>query len=368
MTPKMPSFVANTLALAIVEASSVPVLLLDDRLTVLAASASFCTAFHMRSDVIVDRLIANLGSGEWNIPQLAALLKAAASGHANAQGCEMNYVHKGRAVRRLLMTAKKLVYASDHEVRLILTISDVTDARAAEKRNRSLIPDKDVLIKEVHHRVANSLQVIASVLMQSARKVQSEETRQHLTDAHQRVMSVAALQRQLATTSLTDVEMKTYLTNLCQAIGASMISDHDHFSLEVEADNGTLTPEASVSIGLIVTELVINSLKHAFKDQLAGAILVDYHSTDENWILAVSDNGIGMPVGFEAMPGGLGTSIVHALATQLGANIVVTDARPGTQVTISHVENLPQQPAVAIEAAQPSDDLGLKSPCTCARF
>ena len=80
----------------------------------------------------------------------------------------------------------------------MLSVTDITHARAAEKLKDNLLREKDVLLQELHHRVANSLQIIASVLMQSARKVQSEETRSHLYDAHQRVMSVAALQQQLA--------------------------------------------------------------------------------------------------------------------------------------------------------------------------
>jgi two-component sensor histidine kinase len=179
--------------------------------------------------------------------------------------------------------------------------------------------------------------------MQSARNVQSEETRLHLANAHQRVMSVAQLQKQLAASSLDDVGMRTYLTNLCQSIGASMIADHDNFSLTVRADESTLTADASVSIGLIVTELVINALKHAFSDQAAGNIFVDYHSMGSKWTLTVTDNGIGMPIGPETKKAGLGTSIVQALAAQLGAVIAVSDAHPGTEISVSQVETSSQQ-------------------------
>ena len=86
-------------------------------------------------------------------------------------------------------------------MRLLLAVSDVTDARLAEKLKDDLLREKAILFQELQHRVANSLQIIASVLMQSARRMQSAETTSHLYDAHSRVMSVAALQQQLAASS-----------------------------------------------------------------------------------------------------------------------------------------------------------------------
>jgi two-component sensor histidine kinase len=172
--------------------------------------------------------------------------------------------------------------------------------------------------------------------MQSARKVQSEETRTHLYDAHQRVMSVAALQQQLAVSRLGDVEIRPYLVALCDSIGASMIRDHDQMSLVVQSDDSITTADASVSLGLIVTELVINALKHAFPGNRGGRILVDYRGRGPNWTLSVSDDGIGMPGDPEHAKPGLGTSIVTALAMQLGAHIDITPAHPGTKVSVVH--------------------------------
>jgi two-component sensor histidine kinase len=252
------------------------------------------------------------------------------------EGYELELVREGNANRCLVLNATKLDYADGDNVRLILAVSDVTDARIAQKLKDDLVKDKDILIQELHHRVANSLQIIASVLMQSARKVQSEETRGYLFDAHQRVMSVASLQQQLAASRLGSVELRSYLTALCDSIGASMIRDHDKLSLNVRADDGVTTADISVSLGLIVTELVINALKHAFPDNRNGTILVDYQVRTANWILSVSDDGVGMPSDRGSAKSGLGTSIIEALTRQLGATISVAGANPGTKVSIVH--------------------------------
>jgi two-component system, sensor histidine kinase PdtaS len=336
MAPRPPPEVALNLALALVASSTAPVLLLDNDLAVVAASASFCSAFQIDQARTSGSAFTELGAGEWNVPQLAGLLKATASGFAEVENYEMDLKRNGRTTRRLVANAKRLHYADEGDIRLILSIADVTDARIAEKLKEDLLRERDVLLQELNHRVANSLQIIASVLMQSARRVQSEETRGHLYDAHQRVMSVAALQQQLAGSKLGDVEVRPYLVALCDSIGASMIQDRDQLSLELTADDSITAADTSISLGLIVTELVINALKHAFPDNRGGRILVDYRSRGPDWTMSVSDDGIGMPEdGANAKPG-LGTSIVQALAKQLGAEIKVAKAHPGTKVSIAH--------------------------------
>ena len=336
MAPRSPpiSDVSLNLALALVAASAVPLLLLDSDLTVIAASTSFCKAFLLNSVAAPGTPLAALGSGEWNVPQLSALLKATASGFSEIEGYEIDLRRDGQVPRRLVLTAKKLNYGDASDIRLVLSVADVTDARLAEKLKQDLLREKDVLLQELHHRVANSLQIIASVLMQSARKVQSEETRTHLYDAHQRVMSVAALQQQLAVSRLGDVEIRPYFVALCDSISASMIRDHDQVSLSVQSDDSLTTADTSVSLGLIVTELVINALKHAFPGNRGGRILVDYRGRGPSWTLSVSDDGVGMPD--DSAKPGLGTSIVTALAMQLGAHIDITPARPGTKVSVIH--------------------------------
>jgi two-component sensor histidine kinase len=233
-----------------------------------------------------------------------------------------------------VINAQKLDYGTQENVRLLVGVVDVTDARLAEKLKTALIQEKEVLLQELHHRVANSLQIIASVLMQSAKKVQSEETKFHLHDAHHRVMSVAALQKQLAASRLGDVELRPYFKALCESIGASMIRDHDRISLDVTADDSVTTADTSVSLGLIVTELVINALKHAFPGERDGKIHVDYTSRGPDWTLSVGDDGVGMPS--EPAKAGLGTSIVQALAAQLSAHVKVVEGHPGTTVLVVH--------------------------------
>jgi chemotaxis protein methyltransferase CheR len=130
-----------------------------------------------------------------------------------------------------------------------------------------LLQEKDVLFEELQHRISNSLQVIASIILLKARTVQSEETRLHLQDTHKRVMSVAAVQEQLHVLgTIGSIEIAPYLSKLCDALAVSMIGDSRPITLKVAGAKGTATSRQAESIGLIVTELVMNALKHAFPD------------------------------------------------------------------------------------------------------
>jgi two-component sensor histidine kinase len=319
-----------------VASSTAPLLLLDQGLNVVMASASFCRAFQIDPTTISGNLFSAIGVGEWDMPRLVSLLKATASGYADVTDYELELVRNGRPPRALVINAHVLKYGDGAETRLVLSVADVTDARAAARLKEKLVQEKDVLLQELHHRVANSLQIIASVLMQSARKVQSEESRLHLVDAHQRVMSVAALQKQLAANTPGDVELGHYFKALCESIGASMIVNRSAVSLEVTADGSVTTADISVSLGLIVTELVINALKHAFPNNRIGHIVVDYRSRGADWTLSVGDDGVGISPSPETAKAGLGTSIIEALARQLDARISINSRSTGTKVSIVH--------------------------------
>ena len=188
--------------LAVIASSSAPLLFLDEGLKVIAASLSFCRAFQFNPAGIAGLKLSALGRGEWDLPQLNALLKATAGGFADVEAYEMELVRQGQETRQLTVNVHKLDDGDLEHVRLLLAIVDVTVARANERQKDDLLREKAVLLQEVQHRVANSLQIIASVLMQSARKVQSEEARGYLRDAHHRVLSIAEVQRQLAASSL----------------------------------------------------------------------------------------------------------------------------------------------------------------------
>ncbi len=330
---------ASALAQAIVDTIRDPLLVLDEHLRVVTANRAFHQTFRMNRQEIQGRPVYGLGDGQWDIPELRLLLEEVAPQHAvmEAYEVERDFPIIGR--RSMLLNAREIFNQRNTHKLILLAIEDVTDRRAAEREIAELLQQKETLLQEMQHRVANSLQIIASILLLKARTVQSEETRLHLHDAHQRVMSVAAVQQQLlASRHGEPIEIGPYLSRLCETLVASMTDDSRPVSLQVQAEGGTASSAEAVSIGLIVTELVINAFKHAFVgDRAAGLLVVAYEADETSWRLAVSDNGIGTPEGhLDKTTSGLGTIIVEALAKQLDARVEVVRNPHGTTVSISH--------------------------------
>ena len=321
----------HTLAEAIVDTVREPLVVLDRDLRVIAASRSFYRTFAVEPRNTQGRKLYELGDGQWNIPALRTVLEDIIPKHRTVEAYEVEHEFPTIGRRVMLLNARQVFDEDGEGSALLLAIEDVTERRDTEREKDELLRQKEVLLQEMQHRVANSLQIIASILLLKARTVQSEETRLHLHDAHQRVMSVATVQQQLRASGLNEqIEIGLYLSKLCDSLAASMVGERRSLSVRVQATSGTATSSEAVSLGLIVTELVINALKHAFPGGEAGEILVSYEARGSGWRLSVSDNGSGPGEASAERPyAGLGTSIVEALARQLDATVQKSVAHRG---------------------------------------
>ena len=340
---------AQTLAQAIVDTIHEPLLVLDSAFSVLAASRSFYETFKVDREHTMGCLLYALGDGQWDIPALRLLLETIIPEQVAMNGFEVDHDFPGVGRRVMLLNARKVLYETSANSTILLAFTDITARRATERekdslldRTRDLLNQKQVLLQEMQHRVANSLQIIASILMLKARAVTSEETRFHLKDAHQRVISVAEVQSHLhASGGVDQIEVGPYLTKLCASLAASMIGDNQPIVLRVVADHGMIGSDKAVSIGLIVTELVINAVKYAFPTFRQDArVTVTFGSGADGWALSVSDNGVGKAEGAVTTHGGLGTVIVDALVKQLDGRMTVINT-DGMTVEIWHAEALP---------------------------
>jgi PAS domain S-box-containing protein len=328
-----------TLAHAIVDTVRDPLLVLDNNLRVMAASRSFYQTFQLSDREVRGHLLYEIDDGQWNIPELRTLLETIAKDKATIEGYEVDREFPAIGRRTMLLNARRVTYEEGKATTVVLAFEDITTRRAIERQVDELLKEKDMLLEEMRHRVANSLQIIASILLIKARTVQSEETRLQLQDAHQRVLSVAAVQQHLHVAGHgAPIVIGSYLTKLCETLAQSMIGDSRPISLKVEADAGTAMSHQAVSIGLIVTESVMNALKHAFPGQKPdAAILVSYKVADSDWRLAISDNGVGnAEAADDDKHVGLGTSLVKSLARQLDAIVDVKSDTHGRAVVITH--------------------------------
>src|SRR6185437_13431368 len=287
---------ARSLAQIVVETVREPLLVLDNRLTIMVASNSFHKTFQIDPDNTPGKQLFSLDKGGWDIPALHLLLEKSLIDKTIVEGflVEQDFPRIGHRI--FLLHARKVLGTDDGHALILLGFEDITDRRAIEiekaglqMRTDELLKQKEMLLQEMQHRIVNSLQIIASILMLKARAVTSDETRQHLQDAHRRVMSVAAVQQHLHSSGRLDlVDIAPYLAKLCSSLGESMIGEGRPATLTVRADASTVQSADAISLGLIVTELVINALKYAFPDpSKAAAVSVSYEINGTDWKLSV---------------------------------------------------------------------------------
>ena len=330
---------ACALAQSIVDTVREPVIVLDKGLRVIAASRSFYSAFGVSPEETQGRLLYALGDGQWDIPKLRLLLEKIIPEHGVMEDYEVEHEFPHLGTRTMRLNARRVFYKEGADTTILLGIEDVTVRLKLEHEKDDLLRQKDVLLEEIQHRIANSLQIIAGIILMKANTVSSEETRPLLRDIHDRVISIAAVQKQLhASGTIGPIEMVPYLTRLSDALAASMIRDARPITLTVTGDAGTLNSHQAESIGLITTELVMNSLKHAYPAADAnGKITITYEVDGTDWELSVADNGVGKQDGVFAQPkAGLGTGIVKALAQTLNAEVETLSGIGGTTVSVTH--------------------------------
>jgi two-component sensor histidine kinase len=328
---------ASILALAIVDSVAEPLVVLDSDLRVVAASNSFYQAFKLDRQSAQGRLVYQLGEGQWDIAELRMLLEKVLPEHGVVEGYEVEREFPSIGRRAVRMSARKVRHRGNLRSNILLTLNDVTQTRATEREMQELMWQQEALLKEMRRRVANGAAIMANILMLQAKTAQPEETRQHLQDAHKRVMLLAAAQDNLHVAGQIGlIEIEPYLSRLCRALADSMIDESHPISLRVEAAPGHMSSAQAVSLGLIVTELVFDALKRDFPSALE--IAVAYEIAGTGWKLSISDNGAAQADTelFGQESSSLGTSIVRALAQQLGAEVEAVSGAAGTTVSIAH--------------------------------
>ncbi|HEY7609668.1 MAG TPA: histidine kinase dimerization/phosphoacceptor domain -containing protein [Alphaproteobacteria bacterium] len=230
-------------------------------------------------------------------------------------------------------------------------------ARAIAQRERRLervIAHRDALIAEIHHRVKNNLQMVASLLSLQAGRVRSDEAREALNSARRRVLSLSVLHKHLfERDDVENVDVGKFLDDLCVQLRGSHVGSYDaRIRIVCECDPLILPTRDAIALGLIVTEAITNATKYAFPGRRGGIINVVLTVREERVRLSIKDDGIGGPgEGDAALSGGLGRSLMDGLAGQLAGNLSIKHEQ-GTEVVVEFaIDRATQLKSKAIEPA-----------------
>ena len=217
---------------------------------------------------------------------------------------------------------------------------EITQRQQVEAQLKTALHQREVRFREVHHRVKNNLQLISSSLSLQSRYIKDPQMLQTFNDTRNRIRSMALIHGVLYQASdFSEVDFSRYMnqltTHLCHSYGVRA----NAIVVKTDARGVLLNTEVAVTCGLIVHEFVSNSLKHAFPDDRKGEIHVSMHHKDSQYILTVTDNGIGLPADFTPRTStSLGFRLVLALANQLNGNLNF-ESHGETRFTVTFAED-----------------------------
>ncbi len=208
----------------------------------------------------------------------------------------------------------------------------VSDLQDADSRLRGIVAEKTVLLREIHHRVKNNLQVICGLMMVEMRRLpKGDLARGRIEALTGRVTSMGRLHEQLYTSGdLTNVDLGMHLRQLCEALRD--LRPNEAVTIHTDTDDAACSIELATPLGLIANELVVNALKHAFPDGREGTVTVLLRKNGDRLSMTVADDGVGCA---GSLPkGGIGTTLVDALVRQVGGTISF-DVQAGCTATVS---------------------------------
>jgi len=213
---------------------------------------------------------------------------------------------------------------------------EISERKRAEDQLQTSLREKEVLLKEIHHRVKNNLTVIASLLSLQSRYITEPAVVGIFEDCRNRINSMALIHEKLyQTKNLSQIDFKEYLNSLISLLSSSYIDMRDRVSVLTDIEDLSLDIDTAMTCGLITNELVTNCLKHAFPENRGGVINIRLFSEGGKRILSVRDNGIGLPDRFDLKSTNtLGLQMVEILTKQLDGTMHVA-VDNGTEIRIS---------------------------------
>ncbi|HEY9597992.1 MAG TPA: histidine kinase dimerization/phosphoacceptor domain -containing protein [Cyanophyceae cyanobacterium] len=237
--------------------------------------------------------------------------------------------------------AVKQINVASRTINLV-RVTDITKQKQAQEQIKASLKEKEVLLKEIHHRVKNNLQIVKSLLQLQARRTQDREAILVLQDSQNRITSIALVHEKLyRSDDLAKIDFAQYIPDLTAHLFDSYKVSSTQVVLKLEIDNIVIEIDTAIPCGLIINELVSNSLKYAFPDPKKGEVEVKVQdNNDGTMTLIVQDNGIGIPEEFNiATTQSLGLTLVQGLVEQLEGSLELDRSR-GTsfRITIPHRE------------------------------
>lgn len=284
-------------ASAILETMRDPLLILDKDIHVLSANKAFYRAFMTKPSDIENRQLYELADHQWDIPRLRELLEDILPKKTYFDNFEVPFFSPELGHRTLLLNCRQIVLHGEKRQMILLAIEDISDQKKDAARIDASLREKETLLRELHHRVNNNMQLISSLLKLHIKHEDNKDVATILRESQGRIRSIAMVHEKLfRTEDYTSIHLQEYVTELVNSIMDSYAVERARISPVFDMQDVVVKMERAVTCGLIINELVSNSLKYAFPGKRRGRIMISLREIDQDKIeLIVADNGIGIP-------------------------------------------------------------------------
>jgi two-component system, chemotaxis family, CheB/CheR fusion protein len=316
---------ARDYANAIVETVRQPLLVLDPDLRVIRANHCFYEIFQLTPAQTEQQSIFELKNRLWDLPDLRSLLENLLARDTDFQDLEVTQLDP-ESPQILLFNARK-IRDELHEHSILLAIEDITTRRQAEIQIRDSLTEKEVLLREIHHRVKNNLQIVSSLLSLQSNRVTDRQAIDVLQDSQNRVRAIALIHEILyQSPNLANLNFAEYVHTLVNNLFTSYNINRAAISFNIDVQLGiTIDVDRAVLCGSIVNELVTNALKHGFEDERHGEVLIKLvRSGDDLLTLSVENNGQALSPDFDlGNVRSMGLNLVMSAVGQIKGQLAV---------------------------------------------
>jgi two-component system, chemotaxis family, CheB/CheR fusion protein len=322
---------ARDYADAIVETVRQSLIVLAADFRAIRANQYFYNTFDLSPAQTEQQSIFELGNGMWDLPSLRSLLETILASNTEFQDFEVIQIRADSSERMLLLNARKIV-DDRQEPSILLAIEDITDRRQSELQIQNSLVEKEVLLREIHHRVTNNLQIISSLLSLQSNRITDPQLGTILQDSHNRVRAMALIHEILYQSSnLAALNFTEYIQTLVNNLFDSYTVQRSAIALSVNVQaDVTINVDRAVLCGLIINELVANALKHGFPNGLVestrrGEVIVEIVTIDRLSIeLSVANNGRSLPADFDINTvRSMGLTLVSSLIKQIKGTLEI---------------------------------------------
>ncbi|MCP4131486.1 MAG: PAS domain S-box protein [bacterium] len=248
---------------------------------------------------------------------------------------ETRWKRKDGSIINILLCSTPL-NNEDLEVGVVFTALDITKRKEAEEQLKISLQEKEILLKEIHHRVKNNLQIISSLLYLQSMNISDDKYRGQFEDIQNRVRSMALVHEKLyQSDNISKIDFHDYIKQLISNISQSYAQPHARINTIINIKDVTLDIDKAIPCSLIINELVSNCYKYAFSENNAGDIIIDFTKVNEIYSLSIGDNGVGLPPDLNILKTeSLGLNLVNSLVRQLKGEMILNRDQ-GTTFTIS---------------------------------